>query len=63
MTRGRVLPKFLPELIREINRGKVRSEGTPWEAGRWMAARRSCREVRWTVLLTEKPQEQMGNKC
>lgn len=37
MTGGRVLPKFLPELIRWINRDEVQNEGARWEAERWGA--------------------------
>lgn len=59
MTRGRVLPKFLPELIRWINRAEVQSEGTLWEVQPWMAPQRSCTKIRQTALLREKPQERM----
>lgn len=59
MTRGRVLPKFLPELIRWINRAEVQSEGTLWEVQPWMAPYRSCTKIRQTALLGEKPREQM----
>lgn len=59
MTRGRVLPKFLPELIRWINRAEGQSEGTLWEVQPWMALQRSCTKTRQTALLREKPREQM----
>lgn len=59
MTRGRVLPKFLPELIRWINRAEVQGEGTLWEVQPWMAPQRRCTKIRQAALLRGKPWGEM----
>lgn len=53
------MPKFLPELIRRINRAEVQREGTLWEVQPWMAPQRSCTKIRQAALLRGKPWEQM----
>lgn len=52
MTRGRVLPKFLPELIRGINRAEVQGEGSGMELHKEQAA-----------VLGEKPRGQMEGRA